>query len=307
MYQNFELDDKDLPVVSICCLVYNHEEYLVQALDSFLMQKTTFPIEIVIHDDASTDNSAAIIKGYALKHPKLFKPLYQTENQKSRVKSGMNPRFNFPRAKGKYIALCDGDDYWTDPLKLQKQVDFLEENNEYFFVSANSESHVSNRLTKSNISSDIIIDDFVLGNKLGRNTSAYLFRNKKLDEFCDYLEKDLWPFGDLLLGFWCLQYGKGFVLGDVMLYYRIHDQGIWSSICQQQRITNFILFYSLLYKSDVNRDYDFTRFKRSIDWVLKTFNSTSSHDNKKIFKKDLLTFKDFNPKKIVRKFKNRKW
>src|SRR5690606_14320893 len=75
------------------------------------------------------------IRDYESRYPNIVKPLYQIENQKSKVKSGMNPRFNYPRAKGKYIALCDGDDYWTDPLKLHKQVEFLEKNPDYSFCA----------------------------------------------------------------------------------------------------------------------------------------------------------------------------
>lgn len=113
------------PLVSIICEVYNHEPYIQQCLEGFVMQRTSFPFEILIHDDASTDGSAGIIKEYEAKHPDLFRPIYQQENQYSK---GINIWFNiqFPRAKGKYIAICEGDDYWTDPLKLQKQVVFME-------------------------------------------------------------------------------------------------------------------------------------------------------------------------------------
>ena len=118
------------PLVSIVCEVYNHEPYLRQCLDGFVMQKTSFPYEILIHDDASTDGSANIIREYEAKYPELFKPIYQTENQYSKGVQ-MWASIQFPRAKGKYIAICEGDDYWTDPMKLQRQVDFLEANNEY--------------------------------------------------------------------------------------------------------------------------------------------------------------------------------
>lgn len=121
------------PLVSICSLVYNHAPYLRQCLDGFVMQQTTFPFEVVIHDDASTDGSAAIIREYATRYPNIFVPIYQTENQYSQGKK-VSSTFVFPRARGKYIALCEGDDYWTDPLKLQKQVDFLEANPEYGLV-----------------------------------------------------------------------------------------------------------------------------------------------------------------------------
>jgi len=115
------------PEVSICCITYNHEKYIRDAIESFLMQKTTFPFEIIIHDDASTDNTSKIIIEYAKKYPDLFVPILQSENQWSK---GIrpSPTYVWPRVRGKYIALCEGDDYWTDSLKLQKQVDFLEMN-----------------------------------------------------------------------------------------------------------------------------------------------------------------------------------
>lgn len=115
-------------MASIHCITYNHENYIADAIESFLMQKTDFPIEILIHDDASTDRTPEIIKQYESKYPDLIKPIYQTENQYSKgVKVG---RFNRERAKGKYIAICEGDDYWTDPYKLQKQVDYMEKHTE---------------------------------------------------------------------------------------------------------------------------------------------------------------------------------
>jgi glycosyltransferase involved in cell wall biosynthesis len=95
-----------------------------------MMQKTNFPFEVLIHDDASTDGTADIIREYESTYPDIIKPIYQKENQYSKGVR-ISWVFNFPRAKGKYIALCEGDDYWIDPLKLQKQVDFLENNPEY--------------------------------------------------------------------------------------------------------------------------------------------------------------------------------
>jgi glycosyltransferase involved in cell wall biosynthesis len=95
------------------------------------MQQTSFNFEVLIHDDASTDGTQEIIKAYQAKYPNIIKPIFQTENQYSQGKRGFNAKYNYSRAQGKYIALCEGDDYWTDPLKLQKQVDFLEANKEY--------------------------------------------------------------------------------------------------------------------------------------------------------------------------------
>lgn len=126
--------DTARPLVSICCITYNHEPYIEDALEGFLIQETDFPFEILIHDDASTDRTAEIIREYEAKYPTLIKPIYQTENQYSK---GMriNPIFNYPRAHGKYIATCEGDDYWTDLFKLKKQVCFLENNPTYSMCS----------------------------------------------------------------------------------------------------------------------------------------------------------------------------
>lgn len=123
--RNWEDDIK--PLVSISCITFNHEKFIKDAIKGFLMQKTTFPVEILIHDDASTDNTANIIREYEKKYPWLIKPIYQKENQYSK-KDGTIGRTQRGRAQGKYYAMCEGDDYWIDPLKLQKQVDFLERN-----------------------------------------------------------------------------------------------------------------------------------------------------------------------------------
>lgn len=114
-------------MVSVCCSVYNHEKYLRKCLDGFIMQKTNFKFEVLIHDDASTDNSAEIIREYERKYPNMIKPIYQKENQYSK-KVKINLKYQYPRAKGKYIALCEGDDYWCDEKKLQMQFDAMETN-----------------------------------------------------------------------------------------------------------------------------------------------------------------------------------
>lgn len=118
------------PLVSIRCLVYNHEPFLRQCLDGFVMQKTTFPFEAIVHDDASTDGSASIIREYAEKYPDIIKPIYETENQwgKGTINKTMYAAMH---PNSKYIAICEGDDYWTDPNKLQIQVDFLEKHQDY--------------------------------------------------------------------------------------------------------------------------------------------------------------------------------
>lgn len=113
------------PHLSVCFVTYNHLPFVRQALDAILAQETTFPVEILAHDDASTDGTAEILRDYVARYPGLFVPLFQRENQYSR---GLKPNvnFNYPRVRGEYVAYCEGDDYWIEVGKLQRQVDFLE-------------------------------------------------------------------------------------------------------------------------------------------------------------------------------------
>lgn len=127
------MNDNGLPMVSVCCQSYNQEPYIRQCLEGFIIQKTNFLFEVLIHDDASTDKTADIIREYEAKYPDIIKPIYQIENKYSKGISIFR-EFQYPKAKGKYIAICEGDDYWIDPLKLQNQVDFLEANSDYGLV-----------------------------------------------------------------------------------------------------------------------------------------------------------------------------
>ena len=124
---------KDKPLVAIHCLVYNHEPYLRDCFDGFVMQQTDFPFVAIVHDDASTDGSAAVIREYETKYPHIFKPIYEIENQYSKHDGSLERIMNeaIDATGAKYVAICEGDDYWIDSLKLQKQVDFLETNIEF--------------------------------------------------------------------------------------------------------------------------------------------------------------------------------
>lgn len=127
---------KDSPLVTIQCLTYNHEPYIRQCLEGFVMQQTDFCFEVIVHDDASTDETPNIIREYAEKYPNIIRPILETENQWSK-NDGSLERIMKEHTHGKYIALCEGDDYWIDVYKLQKQVDFLETHEEYGLVHTN--------------------------------------------------------------------------------------------------------------------------------------------------------------------------
>lgn len=124
---------EDSIMVTVRCLAFNHVKYIRQCLNGFIMQKTNFDFEVVVHDDASSDGTAEIIKEYADKYPRLIKPILEEENQYSKGGNILHNIMN-SHTRGKYIAFCEGDDYWTDPLKLQKQVDILEQHPEYSMV-----------------------------------------------------------------------------------------------------------------------------------------------------------------------------
>lgn len=113
------------PLVTIQCLTYNHEKYICRCLDGFVMQKTNFRFEAIVHDDASTDGTSKIVREYADKYPDIIKPIFETENQYSKSDGSLN-RIMYEHTLGKYVALCEGDDYWTDPYKLQKQINYME-------------------------------------------------------------------------------------------------------------------------------------------------------------------------------------
>lgn len=224
------------PFVSICCLTYNHESYIRQCLDGFVMQKTKFPIEILIHDDASTDGTQDIIREYEAKYPNIIKPIYQKENQYSKgVKVSLV--YNYSRAKGKYIALCEGDDYWTDPYKLQKQVDFLESHPNYVMCSHRFDQYYEDRHRLEKEKDDTFQGaDYDLQNLIGgkwfTQTLTVMYRRSALDL------KRYERYGmsmDIILFYELLKHGKGYCFPEAMGVYRYHNGGVWSEVSQNQR------------------------------------------------------------------------
>lgn len=223
------------PLVSISCITYNHAPYIRQCLDGFMMQQTNFAFEVLIHDDASTDGTTEIIKEYEEKYPDIIKPLYEEENQWVKGRRG-SAVFNFPRATGKYIAMCEGDDYWTDPLKLQKQVDFLEANPEYVMCS-----HCVNEYDQE---LNIISEGWSPHNNIRYNKFDLLsggwyyyplsvvFRHSALD----LKGYNRYPYHmDAVLFYHLLEAGGGYLLRDKMGVYRNHIGGVWSKRSLNQR------------------------------------------------------------------------
>jgi glycosyltransferase involved in cell wall biosynthesis len=209
--------------VSICCQTYNHETFIKECLDGFVMQKTDFVFEILVHEDASTDNTAKILKEYEVKYPHLFRCVYQTENQFKKQNTLIN--ILFPMARGKYIALCEGDDYWIDPLKLQKQVDFLEKNSKYnFSVSSYHTIDKKGRIEMGESfrkkTNNLLIRDYIT--KRFSQTSTFLFRNNL--EFPSWFE-EIYA-GDQGIVLLVTKDKKIKYHNDVFSVYRLHRNGI---------------------------------------------------------------------------------
>ena len=222
------------PLVSIRCLVYNHEPFLRQCLDGFVMQQTTFPFEAIIHDDASTDGSAAIIREYAEKYPDIIKPIYETENQYSKHDGTIGKAINaVVHPQSKYFAVCEGDDYWTDPHKLQLQVDFLESHPDYSFsvheykvwneVKKEFEPHQLEVLkgVKGNLT--LSLEDFAT-RVFFTKTLTSVYRRSALEN-SKYRQYD--PIGfDWMFFYALMTQGKCYLFNRVMGVYRVQPNSV---------------------------------------------------------------------------------
>ena len=229
------------PLVSICCLSYNHAPFIKACLDGFLCQKTNFGVEILIHDDASTDGTDNIIRQYAQIYPDKIFPLYEKENRYSNgYKGKMDITFNYARAKGKYIATCEGDDFWTDPLKLQKQVDFMESHPEYSVCFHRCEHlDTTTGKTRKDNCGDLFIND-----ESGIDISMEMFFGNwitqpltmmfRASSFSPEWQKRYHYYRDMHEIYHLLSVGKGYLFAFVGGVYRFHTGGIHSMLSRKE-------------------------------------------------------------------------
>lgn len=209
------------PKVSIITITYNHEKYIREALDSFVMQEVDFEFEVLVADDASTDKTQAIISEYAKRYPELIKPLLRKNN----MGAWTNFLDVFKQAKGQYVALCEGDDFWTDPNKLQKQVDFLDAHPNHalcfhpvrVFFENNEEEQSTFPMQKSGFTTEKLLQENYI------QTNSVMYRRRE-----DYsnLAIDIMP-GDWYLHLYHAQFGKIGFINSTMSAYRRHSSGIW--------------------------------------------------------------------------------
>ena len=258
------------------------------------MQRTSFAFEVLVHDDASTDGTTEIIREYETRFPGIIKPLYEEENQWKKGRRG-SAVFNFPRARGKYIALCEGDDYWTDPLKLQKQVDFLEANPEYSmcFHSANvfcQSSGQYNDLFAYVQDREYEGVEFI--KKWTVPTASVCFRRNVIDsELYQTVRKNpYFVYGDLILFLSCASLGRIMGLSSMMSVYRRLDSGAVLSAKRPEmevRLCRQVLAYAECFGEKYTKVCRDIFFERSSMFYLASLFKRHSKANKRLLKQAL--------------------
>ena len=224
------MQKENIPLLSIICTSYNHEKYIKECLDGFLIQQTNFLFEIIVHDDASTDDTAKIIREYELKYPHLFNNIYQIENHFTKPDVNIWLDIVFPLARGKYIAICEGDDYWTDPLKLQKQFDFLEANLDFGLVYTDSLAYYQrtnelNVLEKPKNKQDSFFKDLIFGSS-NIYTLTVCFRREYLKGYVSEISpySKGWLLGDLPLWLFIATKTKAHYIDEATTVYRVLEE-----------------------------------------------------------------------------------
>lgn len=257
--------------VSVVCATYNHEKYIRQALDSIVMQKTSFQIEILVGEDCSTDGTRGILKEYESRYPELFRMFYRDKN----LGATLNEYDLFMNAKGKYIAALELDDYWTDELKLQKQFDFLETHQEYIGVShdfsivnANGEEidNTDNQRIKDYLSRKFTLEDF-LNDGFVFQTATHFYRNIFLDkqDYTIIYKADRLIRDKTILSL-LLDRGDFYILSDTMSAYR---RFFAADATNGRNLTNSNLSLDLFTKAhhiEMLNDYFGGRIDYSLQW-----------------------------------------
>lgn len=237
-------------MVSIKMITYNHEPYIAQAIEGVVMQKTTFKIELIIGEDCSTDATRKICEEYAEKYPEIIRLLPSVKNL-GMINNGTR---TLNAGTGKYIAICDGDDYWTDPYKLQKQIEFLEANPDYaicfhrVYELETDKDPVLSNLNVSEQEETYTIEDLAKGNFI--HTPSVVFRNKLFGQFPVWFHDS--PVGDYPLYMLNAKHGKIKYFPQAMAVYRRHTGGMWSVQSEEQILEKWLKVLDYLLTEDFN-------------------------------------------------------
>lgn len=255
------------PLVSVLITAYNHEKYIRKAIEGCLMQETSFPFEIIIHDDASTDKTAQIIREYAEKHPEVIKTIIQTENQYSKL-SRLTARLMVPIAKGKFIAFCEGDDYWTDPKKLEKQITVMENDPTISLCFTASKWVYVNAKKRDKIMS------YHNGNHYFSSDEVIMRRGKFSDIVTTIVRKDIynhansWFYlpanGDFALYLLSVLSGQAYYLDEVTAVYHRGVENSWSTKNQKLINESREFFEKTINMRNEFNEYSNHRFQKAI-------------------------------------------
>ena len=288
----------DNPLVSVCVVTYKHEFFIKDCLDCILMQQTDSTFEILLGEDDSPDNTRKICIEYAKKYPEKIRLFLHDRVNNIKINGNPTGRFNFlynlSTARGKYVAICEGDDYWTDPYKLQKQLDFLEANKDFVICHHNMqviyedgrETHLSNPPDQKEIST---IEDLARGNFI--YTSSCVFRNGLIKELPDWFASA--PVGDYVLHMLNAEHGKIKFLPDVMGVYRIHKNGLWENKDNIFRIERWVELLDLM-KNQFSPHIRNIFFEVQRNYYLQLINHyADNHEKCSYYSKRLLDLKPF--------------
>lgn len=248
-------NEKKVPLVSIGCITYNHEDYIAKAIESFLMQKTSFEFEIIIHDDASTDRTPEIIEEYAKKYPNIIRTIYQRENQYS--KGICVGKFPMEEARGKYYAICEGDDFWTSPYKLEKQISYMEEHPDCSLcVHPSFKVHENGKLMRNTFrpfSNNRTVSIEEILKKWLFPTNSIICKRELLGELPNFYYD--YPSRDFSLVVYLALKGKVYYIDEIMSAYRVFSKNsITSRVFKERNLEKRKIFENVFVKllNDIN-------------------------------------------------------
>ena len=226
------------PVVSICCSTYNHVNYIEDAIRGFLAQQTSFAFEVIIRDDASTDGTTEIVQDYARRYPDIIRPLVNSENH---FCAGERAVHVWPSVvNGKYCALCEGDDFWISPVKLQNQFDLLEKYPDAVMSVAKTHYYQQDGDELHYLRTTDVHDEVILGfEEIHRDyfhTSTYLIRSNLFKEIIKKYFIGSSLYGDTALRAILIMHGPFVLLSRVVSVYRITGDGIWSGLNREKQL-----------------------------------------------------------------------
>lgn len=284
--------------VSILCAAYNHQKYIRETLERFINQKTNFKFEVIIHDDASTDKTAEIIREYEIKYPEIIKPIYQKENQYSKNGVSVTRDFLIPKAKGKYVAFCEGDDFWIDDYKLQKQFDYMEEHPDCTLCICNGinikeNSEFLSEWIIAEEERDFSTEEVILGGGGFCPTNSIFIPTilaKQLPKYYNFLGLDY------TLQIYFASCGYTHLLKDKMIAYRNQSVGSWTTKHLKETKEKKAAFYERIIKMlELFNEETGKKYESSVEIAIAMYRLSKMlflNDNSEFDKKLLKIYKE---------------